>query len=315
MANLLTAPRAWKKKAILIKAETTVGTDATPTGLLNWIEARNVSLTPFDVATADRNIELPYFGNGGKLIVGKYAKLSFEAALVGQGAAGTAPKIGPALLACALAETVTAATSVAYNLISDSIGAITAYINIDGTRHKMVGARGNVSLALSAKSVPLLKFEYESVFIAPDALAMPTIDTAGWPVEAAVTAANTLPMTINAVPLAFSQFDFSLGNQLARIDLPGPQVEVAITDRKPTASVTVLAPPQGTFDPFALAEAGTTVDLTTTHGITAGKKAKIDAKVRIIGVDYDRIEEMLAYKLTLEPTPVAGNDEFALTYL
>lgn len=315
MPNLLSTPRFWKKKAILIKAETTVGTDAAPTGLLNWIEARNVSLTPFDAATADRNIELPTFGNGGKLIVAQYAKLSFEAALVGPGAAGTAPKIAPALLACALAETLVASTSAAYNLVSSAVGAVSIYINIDGTRHKMVGARGNVSLTIPAKGIPLQKFEFESVFVAPDATAMPTLDTTGWSVEAPVSSANTLPMTINAVPLAFSAFDFALGNQLARIDLPGPQVEVAIVDRKPTCSVTVLAPPLATFDPFALASAGNTLTLTTTHGIVAGKKAKIDAKARIVGVDYDRIDEMLAYKLTLEPTPVAGNDEFALTYL
>lgn len=315
MANLVTTPRFWKKKAILLKAESTVGTDSVPTGLLNWMEARNVSLTPFDVVTADRNIELPYFGVGGKLIVGLYAKLSFEAALVGQGAAGTAPKIAPALLACAMAETLVASTSAAYNLVSSAIGAATLYINIDGAQHKMVGCRGTVSMALSAKAVPLLKFEFESVYIAPTAVALPTIDSAGWTVEAPVTSGNTLPMTINAVPLAFSQFDLALGNQLERIDLPGPQVEVAIVERNPTGSVTVLAPGLAAFDPFALAAAGTTVNLTTTHGTVAGKKAKIDAKVRIIGVDYDQISEMAAYKLTIEPTPVAGNDEIALTYI
>ena len=315
MANLLATPRSWKKKAILIKTETVVGTDAVPTGIANWIEARNVTLTPFDVSTADRNIALPYFGVGGKLIVGMYAKLSFEAALVGGGVAGTAPKIAPALLACAMAETIVAGTSAAYNVVSSAIGAVTCYINIDGALHKMVGSRGTVSLTLGARAIPLLKFEFESVYISPTAVAMPTVDTTGWAVETAANAANTLPMTINAVPLAFSQFDLSLGNQLQRIDLPGPQVEVTIADRSPTASVTVLAPPLGTFDPFALATAGTTVTLSTTHGTVAGKKAKIDAKVRVIGVDYDQIDEMAAYRLTLEPTPVAGNDEIALTYL
>lgn len=315
MPNLLANPRSWKKKAILIKSEATVGTDAVPTGLLNWIEARNVNLVPLDAEKVDRNIEVPYYGNGGTLIVGKYAKLSFDAALVGAGAAGTAPKIAPLLLAAGFAETVTAGTSVAYNLVSANIGAVTAYINIDGTRHKMVGARCDVSLSLSAKAIPLLKFNLESVFITPDASPLPTVDRSGWAIEEAVTAANTLAMTLSGVDLAFSQFDFSLGNQLNRINLPGPQVEVAIDDRKPTGSVTVLAPGLAVFDPFAIAEAGTVVDLSTTHGSVAGKKAKVDAKVRLVGVEYDKINQALAYKLTLEPFPVNGNDEFALTYL
>ena len=315
MANLLTAPRFWKKKLVLIKGEATVGTDAAPTGLANWIEARDITLTPFDVETAERNIIQEYFGNGGKLIVGKYAKLSFSAALVGPGVAGTAPKIGPALLACGFAETLTVGTSAAYNLVSGAIGAITAYINIDGTRHKLVGSRGNVSFSLSAKNIPLLKFEFDSVYVSPDESAIPTIDRSGWPMEEAVTAATTLAMTIDGVDLVFSQFDFNLGNQLKRINLPGPQVEVAIIDRKPTANVSVLAPALAAFDPFHLAETGGTLSLTTTHGTVAGKKVKVDAKVRIIGADYDNIDEMLGYKLTLEPIPVSGNDELALTYL
>jgi len=286
-----------------------------PLGNANWIEARNVTFQPLDAETAERNIEQPYFGNGGKLITGKYATLSFETALVGPGAAGTAPKIAPVLLACGFAETLTAATSAAYNLVSESIGAVTAYINIDGTLHKMVGSRGNATFTLSAKGIPLIKFELQAIYVAPVAEALPTIDKTGWPIEQPVTAATTAGIEINGTTLAYSAFESNLGNQLVRIDLPGPQVEVAITDRKPTASVTVLAPGLGVFDPFALATAGTLVDLSTTHDSRAGYKAQLEQKVRIIGVEYDRIEEMLAYKLNLEPTPLAGNDEFVLTYL
>lgn len=315
MANLLATPHFWKEKAILIGAETTVGVDAVPTGLLNWIEARDVTLTPLDIETAERNIVQDFFGNSGKLIIGKYAKLSFSVALAGPGTAGDAVKISPLLLACGMSQTLTALTSAAYNLVSGSIGAVTAYININNRRHKMVGARGNASLSMSAKGIPLLKFDLEAVFITPFEQALPTIDRAGWPLEEAVTAANTLPMTLGGVALAFSQFDFSLGNQLKRINLPGPQVGIEIVDRKPTSSVTVLAPALSVFNPFELAEAGAVHVLTTTHGSAAGKKARIDEKVKIIGVDYAQIEEMTAYKLTLEPFPDVGNDEFALTYL
>lgn len=314
MANVLASPKFWKKKAILIKREVTVGEDAEPTGA-DWIEARNVSFQPFDVETAERNIEAPYMGNGGKLIVGQYSTLSFELALVGPGAAGTAPKIAPLLLAAAMAETLTEDTSAAYNLVSDDIGTVSAYINIDQIAHKMVGCRCNVSATLSAKGIPLLKVELQSIYTAPVDQVPPVVDRAGWPVEQPVTAATTSGIVINGTTLAYSTFELNFGNQLTRIDLPGPQVEVAITDRKPTSSVTVLAPTLAAFDPFELASAGTLVDVTTTQDNRAGHKCKIDAKARIIGVEYDRIEEMLAYKLNLEPTPALGNDEITLTYL
>jgi len=315
MANVLAQPRFWKKKAILIKPEVTVGVDAEPTGAANWFEARNVSFQPFDAQTADRNIIAPWMGNSEKLITSKYAKLSFELALVGPGTAGQAPKVAPVLLAAAMAETLTADTSAAYNLVSEAIGSLTAYINVDGTLHKLTGCRCNVSVSLSAAGIPLLNVSLESVFIAPASDAMPIVDRSGWPIEQPVTAATTAGIVIDGTTLAYSTFDLDLGNQLKRIDLPGPQTEIAIVDRAPTGSVTVLAPALGVFDPFALATAGEVVDVVTTQDNRAGFKARLDVKARVIGVDYERIEEMLAYKLTLEPTPVAGDDEISLTYL
>ena len=114
MANLLASPRFWEKKSVILKAEAGYGTDALPTGALNYIEARNVSLTSLDAETAERNIVLEHFGSSGKIIAAMWSKLSFEFALVASGVLGTAPKWGPAMLGCAFAETTVAVTSVTY---------------------------------------------------------------------------------------------------------------------------------------------------------------------------------------------------------
>lgn len=316
MPNLITTPRLWRNKAILFKLEGAgaYGIDTVPTGATNWIEARNVSLTPLDTEKVERNIDLPYLGNAGSIIVAEWAKLSFDVAMASSGAAGTAPKWSPLHMACGFAETVTAATSAAYNLISTDFSSVSAYINIDGTLHKMLGGRGEVKAKVSAKGTPMWNYSFDMLYIAPVTGAMPAVTRTGWVVEEGVNSSNTLPITINGTDMAFSNFEWALGNKIARIDLPG-QREIAITGRTPSASVTVLAPPLADFDPFALAKAATTVDVTTTHGVVAGKKIKHDLKTRVIGVDYDRIDEMLAYKLTLEPLPVAGNDEIATTCL
>lgn len=315
MANVLATPRFWKSKAILIKEEVTYGVDPTPTGLLNWFEARNVALTPIDAETVDRNIDLPYMGSAGKALVGSWAKLSFDILLAASGVAGTAPKWGPMMLALGFAETVAAGVSVTYNLASSGFKGLTAYVNVDGTLHKLLGCRGTVSAKLTAKGVPALSVELTALYTAPSAVAMPAIDRTGWTYDQAVNSTNTGKVTVNAVDLAFSSFDYAVGNNVARIDLPGPQVEVAITGRKPSAALTVLAPALGVFDPFALVQAGTVVDISNTHGSVAGNKVKSDLKARVIGADYDQVEEMVAYKLNLEPTPVAGNDEITITCL
>lgn len=315
MPNLITAPRFWKNKVILVKPEVSYATDPTPTGAANWIEARNVSLTPFDVETADRNIEMPYMGSSGKVIVGQWGKLNFDVLAAGSGALGTAPKWAPLALACGTAETVVAATSVTYNLISTAFGSVAAWVNIDGVYHKFFGVRGELKGKMSAKGIPMLSYELTGIFSAPVAVAMPAVTRTGWVYDEGVNSVNTTALTLNGVDLAFSALDFAFGNKVARINLPGPQLEVAITDRASSMSVTVLAPDLAIFDPYALATAGTNVAVSATHGSTAGKKLKLDGKVIVSAVDYDNIDGMLAYKLTLEPTPVSGNDELALTCL
>lgn len=315
MANLIANTRKWRNKAILIKLETAYGVDATPTGALNWIEARNVSLTPMDNDKVQRNIDLPYMGDAGSIIVTSWAKLSFDVVVAPSGAAGVAPKWAPLLLACGMAETITATTSAAYNLVSSAFSSVCGIINIDGTNHKLLGMRGDVKGKLSAKGVYTLSFSFDANYISPVAALLPTVTRTGWMIEEGVNSTNTLPVTINAVPLAFSALDWALGNKVSRIDLPGPQREIFITDRATTGSITVLAPDLTVFNPFVLAEQATVIPLSLTHGSAAGKKAKTDMQTRILNVEYDQIEGAVAYKLTLDPVPVAGNDEIALTCL
>ena len=315
MPNLLTAPRTFEKKAIILKSEATYGTDAVPTGAANYIEARNVSLTSFDVESVDRNIIMPYMGSGGKINTSIWSKLSFDVALAAAGSLGVAPKWGPIMLGLAFAETIFAATSVTYNLVSQSISGLTAYLNIDGALYKFVGCRGEAKFKLSAKGIPMLSVELTSVYTTPVDAASPALTKTGWTVEDAVNSVNTGFLAVNGVNLAFSDFEFATGNKIARIDLPGPQREVAITDRAPTASATVLAPTLAVFNPYSLAEANTSITVSNTHGTVAGKKVKSDLKVKIIGVSEDQVEGMVAYKLTFSPEPVNGNDEITVTLL
>lgn len=315
MPNLVTAPRKWKNKALLMKLEATYGTDSNPAGATDWIEARNVTLTPMDVDKVERNIILPYMGNAGSILVGFWAKLSFDVALVGSGTAGTAPKWSSVMLAAGTAQTIVATTSVAYNLISQTFPSIVGYMNIDGVLHKLLGMRGNCKGSMAAKDTPKLSFDFDALYVTPVTGAMPTVTRTGWSVEEGVNSLNTQAASINGVDLAWSSFDFDFGNKISRIDVPGPQKEISITDRSPTASVTVIAPDLATFNPFAIAESNNAVTMTVAHGSVVGKKIRADLQVKVIDVAYDQVDDLTAYKLTLEPTPVVGNDEIALTCL
>lgn len=316
MANVLASPRFWRKKAVLLKIDAVYDTDPVPTGAANWFEARNVALTQVDAKLVDRNIDQEYLGHAGKVIADTWSKLSFDIALAGSGTVAVAPKWAPMVLACGFAETITPVTGpVVYNLVSSGFASCTAYLNIDGTLHKFVSCRGELKVKIDAGSIPVLSVELTSKYTAPVASAMFTpITKTGWTTEKAVNSTNTGKVTINAVDLAFSQFEYATGNNIVRLSLPGPQREVVITDRKPTASITVLAPALGTFDPYALQQARTNVALSNIHETVTNAKVTSALKVIINDVKETEVESMLAYQLTMEPTPTsAGNDEITIT--
>lgn len=315
MPNILANPRKFDKKAVLAKLETTVGTDAVPTGAANWIEARNLTLTPLDAETVDRGIVFPYMGHAGKVMVATWAKVSFETLVAGSGTAGTAPRVDPLLKACGFAATTEAGVSVTYNLVSENIGAVSIYVNVDGTNHQFIGSRGSVGLTLSAKGIPVFKWEFDAVYVDPVAVVMPVVNRAGWPLEEPVNAANTSPLTINATAMAFSALDLMLNTERARLNLPGPQTGVEINDRAPSGSATVLAPDLATFNPFVLARTVADCTLSVTHGSASGRKVKADAKIVLTGTNYEEVEKMVAYKVDFDIKPVAGNDELAFTFL
>lgn len=315
MTNLITTPRFWKNKAVLVKSETAYGTDAAPTGAVNWIEARNVSFTPYDAETEERNVELPYMGSSGKVISATWGKLAFDVLVAGSGTAGTAPKWASLVMACGTAETLTALTSVAYNLVSSGFGSITAWVNMDGVYHKLTGGRGTFGGKFSAKGVPMFSFEFDLLYAGPLAAALPAATRTGWLIDEAVNAVNTTAVSLNGVDLAFSACDFALNNRRARISLPGPQLEVMVTDRAPSMTLTVLAPPLAAFDPFALAALGTNIHLTLTHGTETGAKVKVDARGVLVGLEYAEVDGLLGYRLSLDLSPAVGNDELAITCL
>lgn len=315
MPNLLANPRKWKTKAIFFKGEADYGVDPTPTGLLDWVEASNVSLTSFEAETVDRGVEQPYLGNTGKLITSIWSKLSFEVPLAGSGVAGTAPKCNKLFMPCGFAETVVAVTSVTNNLVSDAIESACAYMNIDGVLFKFIGLRGDVKVTTTARGRQVAKFEFTSLYTRPIDTAMGAVDRTGWTIEDAVNATNTGKIVLAGADLAFESYEWALNNKIQRIDLPGPQREVVISDRAPSLNLTVLAPLLAVFNPYALADSATATTLSNTHGLVAGKKVKQDFKGRIISVAETEVLGMAGYKLGFEPLAVAGNDEIAVQFL
>src|SRR5690242_2663263 len=109
-----------KKYVVLAKIEVTQFTDPIPTGSANAILVKNLKLTPLKVSNEDRNVYRPYYGNSEQIPVMEEVSVEFDVEIAGSGTAGDAPKYGPLLRACAMAEVVTVGTDVVYNPISSA---------------------------------------------------------------------------------------------------------------------------------------------------------------------------------------------------
>lgn len=307
-------PIKWRSKVILFKTEVTYGTDPTPSGAANAILATNVTLQPMEGEDVSRNLERPFLGNQGTLAAGLRVVLSFSTELAGSGAAGTAPLWGPLARACGLAEVIDAGVSVTYSPITDGHEAVTGWIYIGNTRHKLTGGRGTGVLTVNAQGIPMIAWTLTGLWNAPGESAQATPDLTDWLAPVIATNANTPVFTVGAVSLVMRSFQLDLGNQVEPRLLIGRE-DIRIVDRAEQITTQVEAVPLTTLDPFALAQAKTPVAVALTHGTAAGSITAISAPICEVArpSGYQNEQGVAEWQLSLSPLPDEGNDQFSIT--
>jgi len=308
-------PMRFKRKVILFKNEGTAGQDAAPTAGANAILTRNFRITPLEQEGDDRDFDVSYVGNKGRLISGATVKFDFDVEMAGAGAAGTAPGYGPLLKSCCMSETINAGTSVVYapvNPGSESTG--TLYFYLDGRLHKAVYCLGNVTPKLVRGRAPLYSFSFIGIYVAPTdvGLVSPTLTAFQKPLV--VNNANTTPVTLYTYAGKFSEIQFSTGNVLNYRNLVGSE-SIRFTDRDSRGSVKLEDELIAAKDWWSIIRAGTLGALSVTHGTAAGNKVVLAAlNVQLLdpGSDAEDNIAMLPMNLLLTAT-LAGNDEYSIT--
>jgi hypothetical protein len=307
-------PINWKSKVILAKIETTYGVDAAPTGALNAILMTNVNFSPMEGEDVSRELELPYLAAQPIIPVGLRGRLKGKVELVPSGTAGTAPAWGPMLRACAVAQTINAGVSVVYNPISTAMESLTIHFWIGGTKHVLLGCRGDATLKFTAQGLPYFELDLIGLWSAP-AEAAPAVPTlTGFQQPVVVTKANTPVFTVNAVAMVMRDAMLALNNQVEPRLLVGSE-SIIIPDRADAFSCRVEAVPVTTFNPYALANAQTQVAAALTHGTVAGKIAALAMpKCQIKRLNsFENAQNILEWPLEMVPLPNAGNDQWSLT--
>jgi len=304
-----------RKRLILVKTESTYGTDSSPVGT-DALLVRNLDITPLSGDLVSRDLIRPYLGNYDQLIAKTSVGISFEVELAGSGTAGTAPKYGAILKACGMSETVVASTSVTYAPVSASFSSATIYFNVDGILHKLTGCRGDLTMNCTVGAIPTLQFTMTGVYNAPTDTAAPSVTYAAQASPLIFRQGNTSGFSFFSYSGILQSVDFNLANALVYRELVGGTKETLITDRKPAGTVVLEAPTIATKDYFSAAIASSYGNLTFLHGTTAGNRFTFtSSQVDITNPTYQDQDSVMMLSVPFVSVPTtAGNDEWSFSF-
>lgn len=306
-------------RSILAKTESSYGSDSTPTGSANAIQVSALEINPAESEVLSRDLIRSYLGNSPQLIANTRVSVTFTVEYSGSGAAGTAPKYGPLLEACGFGETIVSSTSVTYAPISTTPESVTIYVDSDGIRHKVTGARGSFTLSLNANQIPVYNFTMTGQYVAPTDTASPTLTFNNQADPEIFNDTNTTAFTLfSATGLALQSAEIDLGNEVVYRELVNSTKEVIVVDRAATANFVVEAPALSVKDFFALSVAGTAGNLSIVHGATAGNIITLSSPASGLSLGNPTYSEdqgivMLNIPTTMVPSS-SGNDEITLAY-
>lgn len=305
-----------RKRLILIKKESTYGTDVSPAGT-DAVLVRDLSVTPLQSDVVSRDLVRSYLGASEQLLANTRVECQFTVELAGSGTAGTAPRYGSALQACGLSETIVASTSVTYAPVSASFSSVTIYYNVDGVLHKVTGARGTFTLNAEVGQIPTIQFTMTGIYNAPTDTAAPAVTYSNQATPLIFKEGNTSAFQFFSYAGCLQSVTFDAGNTTVYRELVGCTKETLITQRASTGTVMIEAPTIATKDYFSAALAdSTTGNLTFLHGTTAGNRATLTVARADLGDpsygDQDGIA-MLNLPYTAIPS-TSGNDEVSLAF-
>ena len=304
-----------RKRVILIEAESSYGTDPTPTAT-DVVLVTDLTITPQSSDVVNRDVVRPYLGSSEQLLANTRVECTFSVELAGSGTAGTAPRYSSALKAAGLAETVVSSTSVTYTPVSSSFSSVTIHYNIDGVRHKVVGARGTFTITAEVGSIPTIDFAFTGIYVPPDPSALPTVTYGNQATPLIFKNGNTTGFSLLSYSGALQSLNMDIGNTVTYRELVGGTKEVLITDRASNGSVTIEAPTLAQKDYFIAALSDTSLgNLAFLHGTTAGNKVQFtSSKVDIGDVAYGEMDGVAMLEIPYTLVPSAANNEFSLIY-
>ena len=309
-------PKLHRKRSILAKAESSYGSDPTPTGSANYVQVIDLNIEPIVSDEVSRDLIRPYMGNYEVIPANTRVNVTFDVEMAGSGSAGTAPKYGAILKACGLSETVVSSTSVTYAPVTTPSDSVTLFVNYDGIRHKVTGARGTFSLNCEVNNIPRISFSLTGIFNAPTDTALPTVTVSNQASPLIFKNGSTSNFAIFGFAAALQSWNLDFNNEVIYRELVGGTKEVLITDRRPSGTAVIENPALSAHNFFTDYTGTSTGTNTWLHGTVAGNKVTVSCPQTDLGQPtYEESDGITMLSLPFMATPTASaNNEFSLVY-
>lgn len=306
--------KSTRKTLLLAKIQTAPGADPIPTGAADAMLVRNLTPTPLSAEFVDRELLRPYMGNAGQIATTQYSQLEFEVELAGAGEAGKSPAWGACLRACGFSEKVADGIDVRYAPVSQNFEQIGLHYYLDGLFHKILDARGTVSIDMTAKGIPVLKFRFIGAYQPIKDSAMPgDVNFDAFMIPKAVNKQNVANWSLGAYTGCLQTLSIDMANELvwrALINCEGAE----ITNRKPTGKISLELPPIAQLNWPEMVLSGQGAPLTITHGTEAGNVVQLNVKdAQLTNPAYSDLDGVAMLDLDMNVNPgQTGDDELEI---
>jgi hypothetical protein len=309
-------PKLHRKRSILAKAESSYGTNPTPTGSANYVQVIDLNIEPIVSDEVSRDLIRPYMGNYEVIPANTRVNVTFDVEMSGSGSAGTAPKYGAILKACALSETVVSSTSVTYAPVTTPSDSVTLFVNYDGVRHMVTGCRGTFSINCEVNNIPRISFSLTGIFNAPTDTALPTPTISNQASPLIFKNGSTSNFAIFGFAAALQSWSLDFNNEVIYRELVGGTKEVLITDRRPSGTAVIEAVALSAHNFFTDYTGTSTGTNTWLHGTSAGNKVTVSCPQTDLGQPtYSESDGITMLNLPFYATPTAAaNNEFSLVF-
>jgi hypothetical protein len=298
---------AAKKESSYASAATLAGTDA--------VLATEVSIVPVASTVLDRNIIDGKFGSRPFIQTNTHVSLTATIEATPSGTAGTAPDYKDLLLGCGLIETSTASQNVyspETNL--ETADSLTIGVYIDGSLHKLTGARGSFTYQIDASDTPKFIFNFLGLYNAPTATTILTPTYAQLAPKVA-NSTNTTAFQLHSYAGSLQSFSFEQNNNVYHSELIGSSKTIRITDRASSGSVSIESVGLGTKNFYEIVNSTATGNLTHQHGQTGGNKITFTASTtQLETIEQGDNEGYQMLDIGYRALPNSGNDEFELKF-